>query len=308
MRTKNNVNTIMTPNNGASLRLLLDVAGEPQRQIELIGYAVLLARQMGLRLEGLLIPHSALIKAAEIPFVSEIFLAGGEERPYSARQLRQDIDAASRIFRREFEKIALREQFPSRFEVIDSDRGTWIEQEGFASEILMIYQSRMGHSLFGSRGGIRSATVNRIVSLVYSGDEASQRALAIGIALAESTSGGLNVILLESEQQHADALRAEVREQVKQRLPLNQLAVPCVSLGKTKAILPYLVDYLITASRTRLLILPHTIIQRMAGSEAEPPDKKDQSDQGQQRALLDSEQGVLYRLLEKLEMPLILVR
>jgi len=155
--------------------------------------AVQLAERMGAQLEGIFIEDIDLIQIAELPFLREVRSVSRSEDAINPARMEQELRVLARRAERLLSEQAARHNVVWSFRIwrgsIDNDLlAADIEADVFAL-------TSMGAALTRSRASRARSTA---VSVVFSGTDASARALRIAIKLATDPRKEL-IILLPAE-------------------------------------------------------------------------------------------------------------
>jgi nucleotide-binding universal stress UspA family protein len=170
--------------------------------------AVRLAERMNARLEGIFVEDMDLIQLAELPFLREVRSVSRSEQAIDLARMEQELRALARRAERLLSEQAARHNVTWSFRIwrgsIDSDLLTAdIEADVFAL-------TRLGAELMRIPA-LRAKTTG--VSVVFTGSEASKRALDTAMSLAADPQKDLNILLPAADQAEIERLIRMVTEQ-----------------------------------------------------------------------------------------------
>jgi len=171
--------------------------------------AVQLAERMGAQLEGIFVEDINLIQIAELPFLREVRSVSRSEDVIDLARMEQELRVLARRAERLLSEQAARHKVVWSFRIwrgsIDNDLLTAdIEADVFAL-------TRMGAALTRSRV---LRTRSTAVSVVFSGTDASARALQAAIKLATDPHKELNILLPAEDANEAARLQEQATIQL----------------------------------------------------------------------------------------------
>jgi len=171
--------------------------------------AVRLAQRMGAQLEGIFIEDIDLIQIAELPFLREVRTISRSEGALNLVRMEQELRALARRAERLLSEHAARHNVAWSFRIwrgsIDSDLlAADIEADVFAL-------TRLGAALTRSKVSPARATA---VTVLFTGTDASMRALDTATSLATDPQRELNVLLSAEDE----AGMAQMQELAEKRL------------------------------------------------------------------------------------------
>ena len=185
--------------------------------------AICLAERMGAQLEGIFIEDIDLIEISELPFLKEVRRVSRSEDEIDLARMEQELRALARRAERLLSEQASRHNVAWSFRIwrgsIDSD----LLAADIEADVLAL--SRLGAVLARGRN-IRSRSTS--VSVLYTGSEASMRALDTANKLASDPQKEL-IVLLPVEDD-ADAIR-RLQKKALGQLPDDADNVHFVLLG-----------------------------------------------------------------------------
>lgn len=174
---------------------------------EALEQAVRLAERMGAQLEGIFIEDIDLIQLAELPFLREVRSVSRSEVAIDLTRMEQELRALARRAERLLSEQAARHNVAWSFRIwrgsIDSD----LLAADIEADVLAL--TRLGAELM-RLPVLRSKTAG--VSVVFTGSEASVRALDTAMNLAADPLKDLNILLPvadDAEEQHLKQLATE---------------------------------------------------------------------------------------------------
>jgi hypothetical protein len=169
---------------------------------EALEQAVRLAERMGAKLEGIFVEDIDLIQLTELPFLREVRSASRSEVTIDLARMEQELRALARRAERLLSEQAARHNVAWSFRIwrgsIDTDLLTAdIEADVFAL-------TRLGAELMRIPA-LRPKTAG--VSVVFTGSEASMRALDAAMNLAADPQKDLNILLPAADDAESERLR-----------------------------------------------------------------------------------------------------
>lgn len=176
--------------------------------------AVRLAERMNARLEGIFIEDMDLIQLAELPFLREVRSVSRSEQAIDLARMEQELRVLARRAERLLSEQATRHNVSWSFRIwrgsIDSDLLTAdIEADVFAL-------TRLGAELMRIPA-LRAKTTS--VSVVFTGSEASKRALDTAVNLAADPLKDLNILLPAADDVEIERLIRMATEQAGANAP-----------------------------------------------------------------------------------------
>lgn len=176
---------------------------------EALEQAVRLAERMGAQLEGIFVEDIDLIQLAELPFLREVRSASRSEVAIDLTRMEQELRALARRAERLLSEQAARHNVAWSFRIwrgsIDSDLlAADIEADVFAL-------TRLGAELMRIPA-LRLRTTG--VSVVFTGSEASMRALDTAMKLAADPQKDLSILLPAADDDEVEHLRGLAAEQL----------------------------------------------------------------------------------------------
>ncbi len=171
--------------------------------------AIRLAERMGAQLEGIFIEDIDLLQIAELPYLKEVRSVSRSENVISLQRMEQELRVLARRAERLLSEQAARHHVAWSFRIwrgsIDSDLlAADIEADVFAL-------TRLGAALTRSRSLPARSTA---VSVLFTGTDASVRALQAAINLATDPDRELNILLPAGGDTEAACLQQLATEQV----------------------------------------------------------------------------------------------
>lgn len=171
--------------------------------------AVRLAKRMGAQLEGIFIEDIDLLQIAELPYLKEVRSVSRSENVINLQRMEQELRVLARRAERLLSEQAALHHVAWSFRIwrgsIDSDLlAADIEADVFAL-------TRLGAALTRSRALPARCTA---VSILFTGTDASVRALQAAINLATDPDRELNILLLADSDAEAARLQQLATEQV----------------------------------------------------------------------------------------------
>ncbi|NNL06780.1 MAG: hypothetical protein HKO86_03580 [Gammaproteobacteria bacterium] len=170
---------------------------------------MLLAERMGARLEGVFVEDIDLIQVAELPFLREVRLVSRSVEVMNLHRMEQELRVLARRAERLLGEQALRHNVSWSFRVwrgsIDTDLlSADIEADIFALTCLGAGLVRIPK--------LRAAAT--AVTVVFSGTDASKRALETAISLAADPDTTLNIILPAGEEAELASMQQQAEMQL----------------------------------------------------------------------------------------------
>lgn len=160
-----------------------------------IEQAVQLAERMGAQLEGIFVEDIDLIQVAELPFLREVRTVSRSEDAVSLGRMEQELRALARRAERMLSEHAAQHNVACTFRIwrgsIDSD----LLAVDIEADVLAL--TRLGATLSRSK---TVPTRSSAVSVLFSGTEASARALDTAIKLATDPLKEINVLISAENQ------------------------------------------------------------------------------------------------------------
>ena len=173
--------------------------------------AVLLAQRMGAQLEGIFIEDIDLIEISELPFTRELRPVSRSENEINVVRMEQELRALARRAERLLGEQARRHNVAWSFRIwrgsIDDD----LLAADLEADVLAL--SRMGALLARTRTRQRRSAA---VTVLYSGSQASRRALDTAIKLANEPEKELFILLPFVGQQETGRLQEMAKAQVRE--------------------------------------------------------------------------------------------
>jgi nucleotide-binding universal stress UspA family protein len=174
-----------------------------------IEQAVKLAERMGAQLEGIFVEDIDLIQIAELPFLREFRTVSRSEDAVSLGRMEQELRALARRAERMLSEEAAQHNVACSFRIwrgsIDSD----LLAADIEADVLAL--TRLGAALSRSKTvPVRASAV----SVLFSGTEASTRALETAINLATDPSKAINVMLLAADEADVPTLQQLAQKQL----------------------------------------------------------------------------------------------
>lgn len=152
--------------------------------------AVLLAKRMGAQLEGIFVEDIDLIQIAELPFLREVRSVSRSEDVISLARMEQELRVLARRAERQLSEQAARHNVVWSFRIwrgsIDND----LLAADIESDVFTL--TRLGAALTRSRALPARSTA---VSVLFTGTDASARALMIALELTTDPYKELNIVL-----------------------------------------------------------------------------------------------------------------
>ena len=171
--------------------------------------AVLLAKRMGAQLEGIFVEDIDLIQIAELPFLREVRSVSRSEDAISLARMEQELRVLARRAERQLGEQAARHNVVWSFRIwrgsIDND----LLAADIESDVLTL--TRLGAALTRSRALPARSTA---VSVLFSGTDASARALQTAIKLATDPDKELNILLPANNMTEAARLQVLAAKQL----------------------------------------------------------------------------------------------
>jgi len=171
--------------------------------------AVRLAERLGAQLEGIFVEDIDLIAISELPFLREVRTVSRSESAISLPRMEQELRALARRAERLLGEQASRYNVAWSFRIwrgsIDAD----LLEANIEADVLAL--SRLGAAL-RRRQVTRSRTT--AVTVLYSGSEASVRALDTAISLAGDPGRELYIVLSAEDESEAARLHQQAMEQL----------------------------------------------------------------------------------------------
>ena len=171
--------------------------------------AVRLAERMGAQVEGIFIEDIDLIEISELPFVKEVRLVSRSETKIDLARMEHELRALARRAERLLSEQARRHNVAWSFRIwrgsIDSDLLT----ADIEADVLAL--SRMGAALRHGRSVSRRSTA---ISVLYTGSDASARALDTARSLASDPYKQLIVLLPAENEAEAERLQDTALQQL----------------------------------------------------------------------------------------------
>lgn len=210
--------------------------------------AASLAARRQASLEALFVEDAALFQLAALPFARELDRASGAVRPMSPTHLEGGLRASLNRVRRAVDAAVAQRPVPASVRVA---RGHYVEVALAAApsvDALFIWSVR--HVAGARRASPLEAVEPRPVCVLYEDGETGNRALDLGLELAELANTPLRVVLLCESSTDAEALRANAEARLSQR--------GRVMFGRASPSDPAAVSEAVGAVGSRLVLLPQT--------------------------------------------------
>jgi len=190
------------------IAVTLDACQVSSRTLE---EAVQLAARMGAQLEGIFVEDIDLIQLAELPFLREVRLVSRSENAINLTRMEQELRVLARRAERLLGEHAARQNVSWSFRIWRGSIDTELLTADADADVFAL--TRMGTRL------ARPAT-KKAVSVVFTGTEASRRALETAMSLTIDPYKELNILL--PAENEAEAMRL-------QELATRQLGEQAVS-------------------------------------------------------------------------------
>ncbi len=152
--------------------------------------AVLLAERMGAQLEGIFVEDIDLIHIAELPFLREVRSVSRSEDMISLDRMEQELRVLARRAERLLSEQASRHNVPWSFRIWRGSIDTDLLAVGIEADVFAL--TRLGAGL-GRMPALRTRL--SAVSVLFTGTEASVRALETAMNLVTGPQQELNVLL-----------------------------------------------------------------------------------------------------------------
>ena len=177
--------------------------------------AVQLAARMGAQLEGIFVEDIDLIQLAELPFLREVRSVSRSENAINLTQMEQELRVLARRAERLLGEVAARQNVSWSFRIWRGSIDTELLTADADADVFAL--TRLGASL--TRIPV-VPTMTRAVSVVFTGTDASTRALETAMGLTTDPYKELNILL--PAENEAEAMRL-------QELATRQLGEQAVS-------------------------------------------------------------------------------
>jgi nucleotide-binding universal stress UspA family protein len=171
--------------------------------------AVRLAERMNAQLEGIFIEDIDLIQIAELPFLREVRTSSRSEDVISPGRMEQELRALARRAERLLSEHATRHNVTWTFRIWRGSIDTDLLAADVEADVFAL--TRLGSALTRSRILPARCTA---VSVLFSGTEASFRALDTAVSLATDPQRQLNILLSARDE----AGREQLQQQASERL------------------------------------------------------------------------------------------
>lgn len=160
--------------------------------------AVLLAARMGAQLEGIFVEDIDLIQLAELPFLREVRSVSRSENAINLTRMEQELRVLARRAERLLGEHAARQNVSWSFRIWRGSIDTELLMADTDADVFALI--RMGTTL------ARPATT-KAVSVVFTGTDASMRALETAMSLTTDPYKELNILL--PAENEAEAMRLQ---------------------------------------------------------------------------------------------------
>ncbi len=232
--------------------------------------AVEMASRFEAELLGLFVEDINLLRTAELPFAHELGGYSAHRRRMRIERLERQLRARSRSVRRLFTSLTRREAVIGRFRVSRGRVATEIQTAAETEKADVLIMGRAGWSYLRRRrlgSTARAACCENLPQVtvvlgegrqispphlvVYDGSHASDRALMIGVELAEKTSGPLRVLLLADDAEDVADLKARANRLLRPSDTMRQYRAVIAATARQLALV-------VRRSEHGTLILPAT--------------------------------------------------
>ena len=175
--------------------------------------AATLAKILKATLQGVFLEEEDLICAAELSISSEISRWSAKEKEISSDSIQQTLRTHALHQKRQLKRIAEQEKIEYRFDVVRGERYAWILDEIKNHKVLFVSQQNIPRSKINhlNYSFLRQNTaVKNPVTIVFTGSDASVKALEIAIQIALLEHRPITILL------NADTFENEIilREQL----------------------------------------------------------------------------------------------
>ena len=171
--------------------------------------AVRLAERMNAQLEGIFIEDIDLIQIAELPFLREVRSSSRSEDAISPGRMEQELRALARRAERLLSEHAARHNVTWTFRTWRGSIDTDLLAADIEADVFAL--TRLGAALTRSRILPARCTA---VSVLFTGTEASIRALDTAISLSTDPQRQLNILLSAADEAGRDQLQQQVSERL----------------------------------------------------------------------------------------------
>lgn len=166
--------------------------------------AVLLAERMGAQLEGIFIEDIDLIQIAGLPFVREFRSVSRSEDAISLNRMEQELRVLARRAERLLSEQASRHNVAWSFRIWRGSIDTELLAADVEADVFAL--TRLGAGLVRLPVLPRTSTA---VTVLFSGTDASRRALEAAVSLATDPDKALNIILPAGDETGATEMKQE---------------------------------------------------------------------------------------------------
>ena len=215
----------MTPPAERALKRILVALDASRSSLDALSAAAALAERLGAELGGLFVEDETLLRLGGHPSARQMRLPSGDWGPLERGSIEADLRAMAARAREALAEAAARRRLAWSFRVA---RGrVSLEVIAAAGEADLLVLGVSGHRLTGGPGGTaqaaaarapisvllltRGAKVGQPILAAYDGSAAGDRALGLGVRLAEAGAGDLEVLVAAPDRRRSEALAEQAR-------------------------------------------------------------------------------------------------
>ena len=211
------------------IKRILVALDASEANISILKAATQLAARFNAQVKALFVEDINLLRMAQLPIAREITTSARARRPLNLPNLEQQLRSQVQRLRRIVESTAQQSNLPVDFEVLRGHIATELCSAVQDMDLLVIgkntqlqrYSEKLGSitsdMIIAARCNIlllrHGSTLEKPVAVLYTGSEASERALQVAIALAQDDEGQLQVFypiadekMIQDWQSHVNAM------------------------------------------------------------------------------------------------------
>ena len=186
--------------------------------------AVTLAKTLKVSLQGTYLEEEDLMCAAELSISSDISRWSAKEKEISADTVQQAFRSHAKHQKRELKKIAEQEEIEFGFDVVRGERNSWIIEEIKRNNLLFVTHQNVNTNCCNNLNYSflsENVACKDPVKVVFSGSNASKRALDIATKIASLGHRSLTVLLNTDTFENEISLREQLNNHLDKHKNIN---------------------------------------------------------------------------------------